>query len=478
MLSIPGVPQLKRAESQFFSKYAALLDVALRVTDMLMIVLAALVAYRVHFGTFVMTTHYISGLIRTILLALVVFPMVGLYRSWRGENRLFEISRLWLAWSIVMVLLLAIAWALKTTDTYSRVGAASWFLASGVLLTFDRLLLRWTLGRIRAHGVDSRRVLLVGGTQAGRRIAAAARSSAWMGLDVLGYIGTSYDQTEMVGVQHLGDLSELAFHISEQAPDQIWIALPMRAEETIQKVLQLTLDTPITIRLVPDFFGYELINHHAAALAGVPVITLRSSRVEGHAGLAKAIEDRAIALLLLVLLAPVMGLIALGVRLSSAGPVFFRQKRHGLGGKEFDVLKFRSMRMHSEAAGEVTQARRGDVRITRFGKFLRSSSLDELPQLINVLRGDMSIVGPRPHAVEHNHQFSEKLRGYMQRHGMKPGMTGLAQIKGFRGETDTLEKMAGRVDCDISYIKHWSLWLDLKIILFTPYVLLRRSNAY
>lgn len=478
MLSIPGVPQLKRAESQFFSKYAALLDIALRVSDMLMIVFAAVVVYRVHFGTFAMTTHYISGLIRTVLLALVIFPVAGLYRSWRGENRLFEIGRLWLAWSVVMVSLLAIAWALKTTDTYSRVGAASWFVAAGLLLTFDRLVLRWTLGRIRAHGVDSRRVLVIGGTQAGHRIVAAARHSAWLGLDVAGYIATPYDKIDMVGVQKLGDLSDLALHISEQAPDQIWIALPMRAEETIQKILQLTLDTPVTIRLVPDFFGYELINHHAAALAGVPVITLRSSRVEGHAGLAKAVEDRSIALVLLVLLAPVMGLIALGVRLSSAGPVFFRQKRHGLGGKEFDVLKFRSMRTHSETVGEVTQARRGDARVTQFGKFLRTSSLDELPQLINVLRGDMSIVGPRPHAVEHNQQFSEKLRGYMQRHGMKPGMTGLAQIKGFRGETDTLEKMAGRVECDISYIKHWSLWLDIKIILSTPWVLLRRQNAY
>jgi Undecaprenyl-phosphate glucose phosphotransferase len=373
---------------------------------------------------------------------------------------------------------LLFAWALKTTEDYSRVAAGTWFVSAGVLLTLDRLVLRRVLGYIRARGVDSRRVLLIGGTQAGQRILAATRSSAWMGLDVLGYVCTPYDQVEIVDSPVLGDLSCLSRVVEEYAPDQIWIALPMRAEETIQKILQLTLDTSITIRLVPDFFGYELINQHAAALAGVPVITLRSSRVEGYAGLAKAVEDRSIALVLLVLLAPIMCLIALGVKLSSPGPVFFRQKRHGLGGKEFDVLKFRSMRMHSEVIGEVMQARRGDVRVTRFGKFLRSSSLDELPQLINVLRGDMSIVGPRPHAVEHNHQFSEKLRGYMQRHGVKPGMTGLAQIKGFRGETDTLDKMARRVECDISYIKHWSLWLDFSIIMLTPYVLLKRTNAY
>ncbi len=478
MLSIPGGVTLKGGEPLLFSKHAALLDVILRIGDVVVIALSALAICWLEFGTANLSTAYTSGLIGTVLLTLVVFPAAGVYRSWRGERRLLESFRLWMAWTCVMVLLLLIAWALKTTDHYSRVVAGAWFVTAGVLLTIDRLVVRWVLGRIRAQGLDSRRVLLIGCTQAGQRIVAAARGKAWMGLDVLGCISTPYDQVEIQGVTALGALSDLAEVISLHSPDQIWIALPMRAEEIIQKILRLTIDTPVTIRLVPDFFGYELINHHAVAVAGVPIITLRSSRVEGHAGIAKAIEDRLIAAILLLPLAPILGLIAIGVKLSSSGPVFFRQKRHGLGGREFEMLKFRSMRMHSEASGKVTQATRNDSRVTRFGRFLRASSLDELPQLINVLRGDMSIVGPRPHAVEHNHQFSEKLRGYMQRHGVKPGMTGLAQIKGFRGETDTLEKMARRVEYDISYIKHWSIWLDIKIILYTPYVLLRRSNAY
>jgi Undecaprenyl-phosphate glucose phosphotransferase len=448
------------------------------VSDVFVITLVALAVYRLEFGNLEMGLHYTSGLMRTVLVALVVFPAAGLYRSWRGENLLQEIVRLWVAWAGVMVILLAMAWALKTTDAYSRIAAGAWFVATGAVLTLDRVLLRWTLGHIRMRGVDSRRVLLIGSTQAGQRIVAAARSSAWMGLDVLGYISTPYDQVDIAGVPELGGLSELAAKIAEYTPDQIWIALPMRAEETIQKVLQLTLDTPTTVRLVPDFFGYELINHHTVAVAGVPVITLRSSRVEGHAGVMKAIEDRFIALLLLVLLSPVMLLIALGVKISSNGPVFFRQKRHGLGGKEFEVVKFRSMYVHQEHGGQITQARRHDARVTRFGSLLRSSSLDELPQLLNVLQGDMSIVGPRPHAVEHNRQFSDKLRGYMQRHGMKPGLTGLAQVRGFRGETDSLEKMALRVECDISYIREWSLWLDIKIIARTPLILLKRTNAY
>jgi Undecaprenyl-phosphate glucose phosphotransferase len=229
---------------------------------------------------------------------------------------------------------------------------------------------------------------------------------------------------------------------------------------------------------VPDLFGYELISHQVTTVAGVSVITLRGSRVEGHARIAKAIEDRSLAILILFLLAPLMLLIAVGVKLSSPGPVFYRQKRNGLGGREIEVWKFRSMRVHSESAGKVTQATVNDPRVTRFGRFLRASSLDELPQFINVLQGQMSIVGPRPHAVSHNHYFSERLGGYMQRHGVKPGLTGLAQISGFRGETDTIEKMAQRVECDMKYIDQWSVWLDLNIILRTPLVLLRRTNAY
>lgn len=476
MLSIPGIPQLKRAESHFFSKYAALLDIALRISDVVMVIAVALAVYRVEFGSFAMKTHYTSGLIRAVLLILVVFPAAGLYRSWRGEHRAFEIGRVWIALLTVMLVLLLCAWALKTTEIYSRVFGATWFFITGAMLTIDRLILRWILRSIRVNGVDSRRVLVIGGTQAGQRIVNAVRKNAWAGLDVIGYLCTPYDQVEIEGIPCLGSVDDLNHQFDGWAPDQVWVALPMRAEAIIQKVLHLTLDKPATIRLVPDFFGYELINQHATALAGVPVITLRGSRIEGHARIAKAVEDRVMAFVLLVGLAPLMMLMAFGVKLSSPGPVIYRQRRHGLGGKEIEVWKFRSMRIHSDA--QVVQAQKNDPRVTRFGRFLRSSSLDELPQLINVIRGDMSIVGPRPHAIEHNRHYSDQLHGYMQRHGVKPGMTGLAQIMGFRGETDTLDKMARRVECDISYIRHWTIWLDLKIILRTPLVLLKGTNAH
>ena len=334
------------------------------------------------------------------------------------------------------------------------------------------------LASIRRHGIDARRVVVVGATEAARKIIAAARSHPGMGLTVVGYISTPFDQQPLTDTPLLGDLQSFVAQVRTHAPDQIWVALPLRAEPVIQQLLEATADLPVAMRLVPDLFGYELINQGATTVAGVPVITLRGSRIDGHARLVKAVEDRVLAALILLLLSPLMLLIALAVKLSSPGPVLYRQKRHGLGGQEIEVWKFRSMHLHRESDGKVTQASADDARVTRVGRLLRRASLDELPQFINVLQGRMSVVGPRPHAVQHNHEFSEKLHGYMQRHGVKPGITGLAQTQGFRGQTDTLEKMARRVECDIHYISHWSIWFDLKIILLTPQALLKRTNAY
>lgn len=476
MLSSHWTYPKKKVEPQFFSKYTVLFDVALRVGDILLVVLAASLSYRIEFGGYVMSSHYTSGVIRAVLVALMVLPLAGLYRNYRGRGGLSEVGRIWLAWTVVALTLLVSAWAMKTTDTYSRVFGAIWFISTGCALTFNHLLLRLVLGWVRLKGADSQRVLLIGSTSTGRRLVQEVRKSSWTGLDVVGYVSTPYDNDRIEGLPCVGGLRDLTDQIEAFDQGQIWIALPMRAEAVIQQILHATIDKPATVRLVPDLFGYELINQDAGALAGVPVITLRGSWIEGHARLIKALEDRILAAVMLLVLCPLMLLLAAGVKLSSPGPVIYKQRRHGLGGKEIDVWKFRSMRVNADVA--VVQAKRKDPRVTSFGRFLRSSSLDELPQLINVLRGHMSIVGPRPHAVEHNREYSERLRGYMQRHGVKPGMTGLAQIRGLRGETDTLEKMVRRVECDISYIREWTLWLDLKIIALTPLVLLRGTNAY
>jgi len=478
-LLTPGDFRTGGSETMFFSKYAALLHILVRVGDVVIVFLTACLAHWVRFGSPLLDGPNPVAVFRVLLLVLLVFPMFGLYRSWRGQSIGAEIGRVALAWTIVMTALLISEWAVKNSGDYSRLWLGGWFVAALLLLVVHRLLGRRLLGSIRTHGIDTRKVVLVGATHAGHKILAAAGNNPWMGLDVIGYVQTPYDDGRaMPNIPCMGDLDTFIAQFQQYAADQIWVALPMRAEAEIKRLLEATSELPVTIRLVPDLFGYELLNHQATQLAGVPVITLRGTRVEGHARIAKAIEDRLLALLILLLLAPLMLLIAVGVKLSSPGPVFYRQKRNGIGGKEIDVWKFRSMHEHVESDGKVTQAMVNDPRVTRFGRFLRASSLDELPQFINVLQGHMSIVGPRPHAVAHNHYFRDRLDGYMQRHGVKPGLTGLAQVSGFRGETDTIEKMVQRVECDIRYINHWSIWLDLRIILRTPLVLIKRANAY
>ncbi|MEW9624535.1 undecaprenyl-phosphate glucose phosphotransferase [Rhodanobacter geophilus] len=469
----PGDFRHRSSETMFFSKYAALLHILVRVGDVAIVVLTACLAHWARFGSPWLAAGNPSVVLRVVLLVLLLFPIFGLYRSWRGESPGREIARMALAWSTVMVVLLMSEWAVKSVEDYSRLWLGSWFVGALVLLGVHRWTGRRLLGGIRARGIDARKVVLVGVTQAGRKIAAAANQNPWMGLDVVGYVRTPYDQPAGTDVPCVGDLDTFIANVQQHAPDQIWVALPMRAEAEIKRLLDATSDLPTTIRLVPDLFGYELLNHQAVQLAGVPVITLRGSRINGHARILKAIEDRALAALIVLLLSPVMLLLALGVKLSSPGPVFYRQKRLGLDGKEFEMLKFRSMPVDVEKHG-VVWGNAGNKSATRFGRFIRVTSLDELPQFLNVLKGELSIVGPRPERTMFVEQFKKKIPGYMHKHLVKGGITGWAQIHGLRGDTD----LAKRIEFDLHYINHWSIWLDLKIILRTPLVLLKRTNAY
>jgi Undecaprenyl-phosphate glucose phosphotransferase len=384
---------------------------------------------------------------------------------------LHEAARLALALVATMAVLMFIAWATHRAEDYSRLWLASWYgLALGMLL-ISRWLVRHALGRVRALGVDNRTVVVVGATEAGRRVVAMAKKSPGMGLDVVGCVQTPYDSVPFDDVPVIGQLTDCIDTLRELAPDQIWIALPMRAEAEIRQLVD-ALDQPVTIRLVPDLFGYQLINQHAVLMGGVPVITLRASRVTGHAHIVKGSLDRLISLLLLIVIGPVMLVLAAGVKLSSSGPVFYRQRRVGLDGVEFDMLKFRSMPVDVESQG-VQWGNAQNKTTTRFGRFIRSTSLDELPQFINVLRGELSIVGPRPERPMFVDQFKHTIPGYMHKHLVKGGITGWAQIHGLRGDTD----LNRRIEYDLHYIKNWSLWLDVKIMLQTPLALFRQRSA-
>ena len=478
MLLMSENPSAARSETTFLSKYAALLEILLRIGDVAIVVLTAFLSYWARFGKPGMAASYVSILLPTVLFVLLVFPVFGLYRSWRGQGVAMEIGRVVLAWFAVLLLLVISEWATKSSNEYSRLWMLGWSMSTILALAVYRWFARYLLGNIRMRGVDTRKVVVVGATHAGRKIVDTVRNNPWMGLDVIGSVETPYDQIAMDDIPALGRIDAFIEGLRQNAPDQIWIALPLRAEALIQKLLEVTSEIPTTVRLVPDLFGYELLNQGATEIAGIPVITLQGSRVDGHAQVIKAVEDLVLASLILVLISPLMLLIAIGVKISSPGPVLFKQERHGLGGKVMEVWKFRTMRIHQEAEGQVTQATRGDPRITRFGRFLRASSFDELPQFINVLQGRMSIVGPRPHAVEHNNHYQHLVWRYMQRHSMKPGITGLAQINGCRGETDALEKMAKRVEYDLAYIRNWSIWLDFRIIAITSVLGFFDKNGY
>ena len=332
-----------------------------------------------------------------------------------------------------------------------------------------RVVLRSLLHALRRRGFNQRRLLVVGSQAQANMLSARLAGLPWTGLSVAGvFLSARLGQSPALAVGEERDLAELAALVQSSGVDQVWIMAPLQeATMIIRRVQHALRHATVDVRYVPDTSSFELLNQSVTEVAGFPVISLNSSGMSGMDWLVKMVEDRVLAAVILLLVSPLMLLIAAGVKLSSPGPALFRQRRLGLGGEEIMVLKFRSMVVHAEAPGSVTQASKTDGRVTPFGAFLRRTSLDELPQFLNVLCGEMSIVGPRPHALEHNEQYKGLVDKYMLRHKVKPGITGWAQINGYRGETDTLEKMQRRVEHDLHYLQNWSLWLDLKIIALT-----------
>jgi putative colanic acid biosynthesis UDP-glucose lipid carrier transferase len=277
--------------------------------------------------------------------------------------------------------------------------------------------------------------------------------------------------------QLIGGISELSKFVHDNAIDIIYIALPMTSQPRVLDLLDILKDTTVSIYFVPDIFVFDLIQARIDDVAGIPVVAVCETPFSGLSGGIKRLSDIVLSIIILILISPIILAVAIGVKLSSKGPVLFKQRRYGLDAEEISVYKFRSMTV-TENGGTVTQATKDDNRITRFGKFIRRTSLDELPQFVNVLQGRMSIVGPRPHAVAHNEMYRKLIKGYMIRHKVKPGITGWAQVNGLRGETETVDKMEARIEYDLEYLRQWSLSLDLQIIARTVLLVFKDRNAY
>jgi putative colanic acid biosynthesis UDP-glucose lipid carrier transferase len=428
-----------------------------------------------------MGPYYWAAGLGAVLGFLIVAEVTHLYSSWRVYRFRQELAELAVTIAVVGGAMVTIAFLTKTSEHYSRVIITLWCVLSFCALVFQRAMLRRLLHRTRAQGRNMKSFAIVGAGDFACRVAERLLRANWLGLRLAGF----YDDGAAVGTRPLagrpftvnGDFDAVIQLARSGGVDYVYIALPPARQEQIVRLIRELSDSTASVFLVPDLFTFEIAQARWTEIDSMPVVAVFDTPFLGVDGWLKRIEDVSLALLLLVPALPLGVLIGLGVKLTSRGPILFRQRRYGLSGKVVEVLKFRSMTA-LEDGERIHQAQRCDPRVTRFGAFLRRTSLDELPQLINVLRGDMSIVGPRPHAVAHNEQYRKLVPGYMLRHKVKPGITGWAQVNGWRGETDTLEKMRKRIDCDLYYIRNWSVWLDLKILALTMIRGFVQRNAY
>jgi putative colanic acid biosysnthesis UDP-glucose lipid carrier transferase len=428
------------------------------------------------------TSYYLLAGAAAIILYGMVAELSGIYRRWRGVSKRREIAAALFAWGMTLLLLLAVGFFFKKyTGDYSRMMLLLWFFGTPALMIACRMGIRGLQRFLRALGYNARRFAIVGVTELGFQLAKNIENLPEMGLKLAGFFDDRDDERnpEIPSEfgRRIGNLDELLAQTKNGQVDIIYITFPMRAEDRIRGVLNRLSDTTASVYVVPDFFVFQLLHSRWSDILGLPVVSVFETPFYGIDGLAKRMIDLAGSTILLLLLALPMLAIAVGIKLSSPGPIFFRQRRYGLNGEEIRIWKFRTMKVCEDGPAAV-QAVKNDSRVTRLGAILRKTSLDELPQLFNVWEGSMSLVGPRPHPNALNEQFRTRVEGYMLRHKVKPGMTGFAQVNGWRGETDTPDKMEKRIEFDLCYIREWSLWLDLKILLQTPLEVVLGKNAY
>jgi putative colanic acid biosynthesis UDP-glucose lipid carrier transferase len=410
-----------------------------------------------------------------ILLLLLCFPGTNRFGDKPGSALLDVCS----AWISVLCILALCGYATRSLHLFDRLSLYIW-AAMTPALQFLAVQAGRKILRLRATESSLRRpALIVGANGLGARVSQVLRKREIDGYDFIGFVeDRTSDRCDPGTLPHIrGRFDDLPELIQRHRIRDVFVALPLSMQPRIVRMLGSLQDSAVSIHYVPDVFGVSVIQGRMSSLDGVPVVSLLESPFEGVNGLIKRLSDIVLASIILLLISPLLLVIALAIKLTSPGPAIFKQRRHGLDGEEIVVYKFRSMTT-TDNGPVVQQAQRNDPRITKLGGFLRRTSLDELPQFINVLQGRMSIVGPRPHAVAHNEHYRQLIRAYMVRHKVRPGITGWAQVNGLRGETDTLDKMAARVDYDLEYLRSWSLALDLRIIARTAGLTLLDRNAY
>jgi len=407
-----------------------------------------------------------------------VYQHVDPYRTWRS-GRIMAYSRdIFIGWFVTALILVFLGNVSGLAYHYEASVVFSWFFATPFALLFSHLAAR-KVSVDPAQASEVRSVLIVGANDVGVKFARTIERFPNLFLSVRGFFDDRSEDRRHHELSHpmLGKMNDVAAYVRENNIKMIFISQPISAQPRIRKLLDDLQDTTASVYFLPDIYVFDLMQARFDNVGGMPVVAICETPFMGFNSWLKRASDIVLATVILLMLLPVMVVISLAVWASSPGPIIFRQRRYGLYGEQIIVYKFRSMKVTEDGA-KVVQAKVNDSRLTRIGAFLRRTSLDELPQFINVLQGSMSIVGPRPHAVAHNEQYRKLIKGYMLRHKAKPGITGWAQVNGLRGETETLDKMEARIRFDLDYLRNWSLWLDLWIILRTVKVVLARQNAH
>ena len=423
---------------------------------------------------------YVALAVITFLVSFIVFKEIELHTSWRTGGISAQSKEIVFAWLVFVSILLFLGYATKSSEEFSRRVILTWIMATPFVMLMAYAFAKTLLVGLLSSDRFSKSVVVVGVNDISKSLVNEFTSDPQLNMNFKGYFDDRklerLGDVENVGI--VGKFSELTPYLNKHKIDLVYFALPMVQEKRILSLLDDMRDSTASIYFVPDLFIFDLIQARVDDVNGIPVLAVCESPFAGVTGLLKRLSDLFFASILTVLVAPIMLIVAIGIKITMpGGPILFKQKRYGLDGKEIKIYKFRTMSV-TEDGEHIVQAKRDDPRITRLGAFLRKTSLDELPQFINVLQGRMSVVGPRPHAVAHNEEYRKLIKGYMVRHKVKPGITGWAQVNGFRGETDTIEKMESRIKYDLDYLRHWSLGLDSMIIMRTVIMMFRDKNAY
>ncbi len=459
----------KNHSTGFVKPYASIIGAVANLLDIFII--SATLALILDLSSLEWTNQHTLWVLTSILLFLFFSDINDLYKPNRGYMVSYEIQKICISWFWV-ISTISITFLFTQQFFFLVVPSEDfqfwlWIFLVPIALILWHLILRFFINSLRRMGKNTRNVAIVGATSMGEDIRTSIVEAPSLGMNFKGYFDDRKEvSSERLRVEASGDIKELVGLAKTGKIDIIFITLPMQAQNRIKEVLEALSDTTASVYFVPDLLVFDLLRSQWSNFNGIPIVSIHDTPFYGVDGVVKRIFDIVVSLIILLIITIPMLIIAICIKVASPGPVLFKQRRYGFKGEEFMVWKFRSMQVLEDGL-IVSQATKNDPRVTSIGRFIRKTSIDELPQFLNVIQGRMSIVGPRPHAVAHNEQYRGQIKGYMLRHKVKPGITGLAQINGFRGETDTLDKMQGRVKYDLEYITQWSLLLDCKIILLT-----------